>query len=528
LNRRPVRWLRQRFSMRTLERLKLSQRHAIAIGVGLLSLGLSLWQLTVPGFLNFSDSGVYFAASFHLVTGAVPYRDFNFVQPPGIVLLISPIALLSRIIGTHDGFVLARVISCLVMGLNAGLLAWLVRHRGRTAMLIAGAGLALMPVASFVSSGVRLEPYLVCFILLGSLAVFPHEGGDMASTRRLAAGGLLFGIAALVKLWAFFPFVALVICLVPRYRRRVLVFIGASASAFIMFCLPFFLLAPKNFISQVFIEQMARKANTTSNFGVLWRLKAMSGFLYTSLAPTSREIVIAFVALLVLVVIAYARRMEHETVDIYILLAALISVAGLLVAPNSYVYYGYFTAPFLVGVLGISVARVGGLLRTLVRADRAPQVLRRSFAGVGALGGAALVVALVMEGTSFYSSFTYEYGYYGYPFSAVTNLIPAGSCVVYSQVAYGVFSNRLQSTDPNCPDIVDPNGTWMAWGYGLIQPAPIFVAEWKSYFEAAQYVVMTNPYASVIAWSPSLEAWFNSNYYLAFGQSYVYIYEKDS
>ncbi len=517
----------QTIETRTPERFRLSQRHAIAIGVGLLSLGLSLWQLTVPGLLNFPDSGVYFAAAFRLAKGALPYRDFTFVQPPGILLLMSPVALISRVIGTHDGFVVARVVGAFVTALNASLLAWLIRHRGRTAMLIAGAGLALMPVAAFVSSGVRLEPYLICFILLGSLAVFPrNEDGD-ASTRRLAVGGLLFGVAALVKLWAVFPFVALVICLVPRYRSRVFVFIGATAAGFIALCLPFFLWAPKNFVSQVFVEQIVRKANTNSNEGFLYRLKAMSGFLYTSFAPTSREVVAVFVVLLVLVAGAYARRVEHETVDVYLLLAALISVGGLLIASNFYVYYGYFTAPFIVGVLGVSVARLGAPIRTFVRANRAPLGLRRNAPRLCALGGAALVVALIIEGTSFYSSFTPAYGE-TYPYSAITNLIPAGSCVVYSQVSYGVFANRLDSTDPYCPEVVDPNGMWLAWGYGLIAAAPNFTAEWQSYFESAQYVVMTQPYATVIPWSTSFETWFQSNYYLLFGQSYVYIYAKNS
>lgn len=508
-------------------RLRFSQIHAIAIGVGLLSLGLSLWQLTVPGLLNFPDSGVYFAASFHLVTGAMPYRDFTFVQPPGILLLMSPVTLISRLIGTHDGFILARVVDALVTALNASLLAWLIRHRGRTAMVVAGAGLALMPVAAFVSSGVRLEPFLVCFILLGSLAVFSRNEDRDASTRQLVVCGLLFGAAALVKLWALFPFIALIVCLVPRYRRRIFIVIGAAAAGFTAVCLPFFLSAPRSFISQVFVEQINRKANTGSNEGFIFRLKAMSGFLYTSLEPTSKEVVIAFVALLLFVVIAYARRVEHETVDIFLLLAGLLSVGGLLVASNFYEYYAYFTAPFLFGVLGICLARVGAPIRALLHADRASQGLRRIGAGLCTLGGAALVVALLSYGTSFYSSFTPVYGE-TYPYSAITNLIPAGSCVLYSQVSYGVFSDRLASDDSSCPNVVDPNGMWLAWGDGLIAAAPNFTAEWKSYFESSQYVVMTVPYAQVIPWDQSLTSWFASNYYLLYGQSYVYIYAKDA
>ena len=115
-----------------------------------------------------------------------------------------------------------------------------------------------------------------------------------------------------------------------------------------------------------------------------------------------------------------------------------------------------------------------------------------------------------------------------YPYSAITNLIPAGSCVLYSQVSYGVFSDRLASDDSSCPNVVDPNGMWLAWGDGLIAAAPNFTAEWKSYFESSQYVVMTVPYAQVIPWDQSLTSWFASNYYLLYGQSYVYIYAKDA
>ena len=324
---RPGRWW-------IFERFKFSDTQSIVLGVCLLSLALSLWQLTQPGYIDFYDSGVYFAASFHLISGALPYRDFNFVQPPGIVLLLSPVALIGRIFGTHDGFIVGRVFSAVVTALNTSLLALLVRHRGRSAMVIAGGGLALLPVASFVSSGLRLEPYLIFFVLAASLMVFPCHAGGNASTLRLVLGGLLFGVAGAVKLWAFFPFIALVIYLVPRFRTRVLAFVGAAATGFVVLCLPFFLAAPKNFVSEVFTQQLGRKANVTNDGGIIFRLKAMTGFIDTSLAPTSREVVIAFGALLVIVVLAYARRLKREAADLYFLVAAVISITGLLVGPD--------------------------------------------------------------------------------------------------------------------------------------------------------------------------------------------------
>src|SRR5580692_2750847 len=113
-----------------LRAFPLTQLQVIALLIFCLSLGMSLWQLSVPEFLSSYDSGVYLAATVHLVSGVLPYKDFTFVQPPGILLLMSPVAVFSRIFGTHDGFVLARVVSSFATALNAALLACLVRRRG--------------------------------------------------------------------------------------------------------------------------------------------------------------------------------------------------------------------------------------------------------------------------------------------------------------------------------------------------------------------------------------------------------------
>ncbi|MGA2123761.1 MAG: hypothetical protein ABSG58_04965, partial [Acidimicrobiales bacterium] len=108
---------------------------------------MSFWQITRPEFVGVYDSGVYLAASIRLISGALPYRDFVFVQPPGILICLSPAALFSRVFGSHDGLILARVMTAFVSAANVSLLCLLVRHRGRTAMIIAGLGLAFMPIA---------------------------------------------------------------------------------------------------------------------------------------------------------------------------------------------------------------------------------------------------------------------------------------------------------------------------------------------------------------------------------------------
>jgi len=53
-------------------------------------------QLSRPGHLSaFTqyDDGVYFGNALRLVHGAIAYRDFAMVQPPGSMLLLTPVAL---------------------------------------------------------------------------------------------------------------------------------------------------------------------------------------------------------------------------------------------------------------------------------------------------------------------------------------------------------------------------------------------------------------------------------------------------
>ena len=62
-----------------------------------LALALRLFLVTRPGFLTSGtveyDDGVYLGAALRLLHGALPYKDYAFVQPPGIVVVALPGAL---------------------------------------------------------------------------------------------------------------------------------------------------------------------------------------------------------------------------------------------------------------------------------------------------------------------------------------------------------------------------------------------------------------------------------------------------
>ena len=500
-----------------------TQQTVIAVAVGVLGLGTYLWQLTVPIFLQLYDSGVYVASAIHLVSGILPYREFSFVQPPGILLLLSPIAVISRIFGSHDGFILARVLTALVTATNASLLAWLVRHRGRVAMVFAGGGLALTPVAVFFSSGVRLEPYCFFFVLLGSLKISNHFDRSSLSVRPLVVGGLLFGVAAVVEFWAFFPFLAMMICLLPHYRRRVVAFIFAAGCGLVLPSLPFFIGAPRNIISDLFTGQLH---HPRSGGGLLRRVVDLTGFSGTSIAPNGTEALVGIGLFALLVVIAFRRKATREFGDFFLLLAACIAVVGLLAAPAAYTDYGYFAAPFLFGLLGVSVGRLLPSARVPIERVNLSSFSRRFLIVLSSATVAIVTFAVVAFVTTFYSVYLPLTGVSATAISDIASTIPAGSCVIYDTVGMGLLANRFQSHDARCPTIVDPFGFSMAWGYQTSTPAREYVARWRTYLTAAKYLVVAVPlvetpkavrelpYQGMIPWDLGLESWFKRHYHL--------------
>src|SRR5690242_6300003 len=89
---------------------------AVIATATLLAVGLRLYGLSRPGFLlgvNEYDEGTDFGSAIRLAHGAMPYRDFIMVHPPGITLLMYPLALATRAISTDTGLAMARVVTAL-------------------------------------------------------------------------------------------------------------------------------------------------------------------------------------------------------------------------------------------------------------------------------------------------------------------------------------------------------------------------------------------------------------------------------
>ena len=193
--------------------------NAVIITVTVVAVALRLYQLTRPDYLlgvTEYDDGTDFGSAILLVHGYLPYRDFIMVQPPGITLLMAPVAALTHGLGTAWGMGVGRILTA-VAGGAAALGGLLVRHRGLLAVLLTGGIIAVYPASVQSAHTVLLEPWLVLFCLLGALAVF--DGDRLAGCCGGRLGGAAFGFAGAIKVWAILPVVVIVVLILAARRR---------------------------------------------------------------------------------------------------------------------------------------------------------------------------------------------------------------------------------------------------------------------------------------------------------------------
>jgi alpha-1,2-mannosyltransferase len=508
-----------------------------AVIPGLLALGVCLWQLSLRGVLNGVtefDDGVYLGAALRLVTGALPYRDYVFVQPPGIVILMSPVALIGRLAGSEYALEIARVITAFVTAIDSILVGWLVRKRGRAAVLVSGTALALFPLAVTADHTLKLEPYLVLFVLLGAVVTF---GGAPNTLPRLFVAGTLLGIAGSIKLWAIFPMIALLVSFVPSWRR-ILMLVAGSCVGFGIICLPFLILAPQHFVHEVLADQLIRTSSVLNAVPISKRFIIVTGLLGLTSLPSSPTLaVLLLFALVVALGITFGfGQGSFSRVDMFLVLAAISSITAVLLSPGFYAYYSFFTAPFLAALVGIAVSGVGYVLkRSLKHQLRVPwePVLIKALSTICAVGLFVGVLGEVTRFASDYLSHSDPTDLNGIPEPAsfVDHYVSSGACVVYDSPVLAIEADRYLSPDRNCPVIVDPYGMWLAEGGGKTPPdkPPYpgdFVSTWKSYLERARYAVFSTPKPEIVPFDQALTHWFRERYRLVGYEPGVYVYVR--
>jgi hypothetical protein len=437
----------------------------IIAALAIAAAALTLYQLTRPGLLFgvTPDVSVYLGGAVRLVHGAVPYRDFVFIQPPGFVVLSAPFAYLSELIGTRDTLAVLRLCTPLLAAANVVLAGRVVRHCGRAAAVATCAVMAVFPAELYAIRGPQLEPLLVLFCLAGAALVF--DSGELAGPRRLALGGLALGFAVAIKAPAALPVAVLIALCVPRARRRLLPMLAGLAAGFLVPTVPFIALAPGAFMRDVAGTLFGRIPGA-GRVGWLVRLTDLTG---ASVLGGSPALAVALaVAVGALLVAAFAvHRRPTTALDLFALGSVLLVALAQLAPALYYAQYAAFITPFLAVLIGISVSRVApARARALAPAAAAVALLALSVAEVGQIASES-VPDLARQ---------------------VDAVVPAGGCALSDSPVYLFTADRFQSSARGCTGMTDPYGTTLVLGTTSADA----VATWRAAFAHVDYVVTSS------------------------------------
>jgi alpha-1,2-mannosyltransferase len=487
----------------------------IIVAATLLALLLRLYQLSRPGFLlsvNEYDDGPYFGSAVRLVYGALPYRDFLIVQPPGITLLMIPAALLSKVTGTAWGMAVGRILTSLAGAASVALAGLLVRHRGILATVIVCGIMAVYPDSIQAVKTVLVEPWLVLFCLIGALAIF--DGDHFTTrTRRLVWGGVAFGFGGAVEPWAIFP-VIIIALLTLRWPRRLAAYAGGVAIGFLVPVLPFAALAPDKFYEATIVAQIGPRAGATPTSFWL-RIQDLTGLAdlsrATHLDDLSAAVLIA-AAVFGSVGLAFLLTWRRPpALDLLAVGSATLVFAAFLWPDQFHYHFAAFLAPFLALAIGLPLS---ALVRDFRRASGNPAARPVLQSGAASLAGLAILGLAVIQ-------FGWEtHNTPHLPLSVVTSarrMIPPGACLLADEVSFSVMTDRLVSDVPGCSLLLDATGTNYALSHGRDPETgaaryPAVDGVWTYAFDHAQYVWLSGLNNHRVAWTPALKSYFQRHF----------------
>ncbi len=502
----------------------LAPQGRIMLAATALALALRLYLLSRPGYLTGIteyDDGVYLGGAVSLLSGGLPYHDFAFVQPPGILLLMWPAALIAKVSGISAALATARLLTVAASAACVALTGSLVRSRGPLVTLVACGLLAVYPDDIASAHTLLLEPWMNLLVLSGARLAF--QNGRLAASRLLWAG-VACGIAGSVKYWAVIPALVLLAgCLRAHGRRPAARLALGTAAGFCVPVLPFALTAPGGFIRSTLLDQASRAGSAVPLSLRLAHLTGLAdllddaGRLTLSGAPRSlfaRGDVTAtatwatsWLPVLVAVILAavlwagFRAARPADPLAWY----ALFTLGGTLLAVLCYSAFFYHYADFAAPWLAITA---GYAARGYPRVAWRPR-LRWRGRGLTVTAAALLLVA---------SFQAWELsGLSAADVRPDAALIPPGACVLTDEISLAIAADRFTAGRGNCPDVLDAlavtlvtdNGVSVQGGAAAL---PREAATWKALLGRARYVWLSGASGRRIPWTPGLRAWFGRTF----------------
>ena len=433
-----------------------------------LAAAITLYQVSRPGYLFglTSDISSWFGSSIRLVHGALPYRDYDLLQPPGFALLTSPLAFLSERIGTRDALAVLRLCTPVLSAGSVLLIGKVVRHRGPIAVIVACGVMAFYPAELYALRSGLLESVVDFFCVAGAAILFE---GDLISPsrRRVFLGGIAFGVALLVKAPGIVPIVVLAVLYAPDVRRRLLPFAAGVVAGFGIPTLPFFVLAPGSFLRDIFSAAL-NSAPGAHRVSVATRLGDITGT--AALNAGASAAIIATVLIAAVVAVAFVLRQRRpSTLEWYAIGATVLAVLAQLLPVYYYSNYTAFCTPFLGVLLGLSLARL----------------FEHGAKRVGlAIAAAGIALGFTNQAIATHNLATHDLA------GVVDAEIPAGACTLSDAPQELVTTNRFVSSTPGCNDMIDPEGATLSYGVGSAGAEHL----WLVMLERANYIVTTTPF----------------------------------
>jgi len=491
-----------------------------------LALALRLFTLSRPGYLTGIteyDDGVYIGGSVRMTEGQLPYLNFAFIQPPGILELMLPVALIAKATSTVKALALARLLTALASTACIPLAGNLVRYRGAMVTAVTCGVLAVYPPDLTTAHTLLLEPWMNLVCLIGMNLAFRR--GHLARPGRLLWAGVAIGFAGDIKFWAAAPaLVLLVICLLVADGRvrRVRAYLIGLVLGFVVPAAPFLIATPIAFIRSTILDQAGRQGSPVA-LGV--RLANLTGLIdvYTTqgkltLHPGGNSMfaagaaagigdshsigwlpILAALVATAAVVVGYARQSRRLTPLEWLSLAtAVVAVAAITLYSAFFYHYADFPAPWVALTLGGAAGALAGH-RTWTT------IAVRVFAFV-------IVVVAIVQVREMYPA-------QAHGAEAISHVIPPGACVVTDEVSMSIAADRFAGLPAGCPDIVDSLASTLVLTHGVsiqggASTMPTVVAQWKTWLGDADYVWLSPGHGSRkrIPWTLGLSAWFNTHF----------------
>jgi alpha-1,2-mannosyltransferase len=348
----------------------------------------------LSGVLGYDD-GVYYAGAVGLVHGRLPYRDFLFLHPPGVLLALAPVAATGRWLGETSGWEGSRLVWMLMGCVTSLILVGALLPMGRLAAAVAGCVYSVFPGAVLVERTTLLEGLTnVCLaaalaLLIREFASTPPDVGAARGRTLLApaAAGAILGFATAVKIWGVVPLtVVCVFAVIAIEARRGLAVALSAAIAITVVCLPFFLAGPAEMWRMVVLDQIGRDQ------GADLMLRAAQIVTMGRITGGSVSFVVVIVALAGLAgccVVAWRAKPFRVVVPL------LASMIGLLMA--SPIFF-----PHYLGALAVPTAMLAGAVTGVLTAapERLPWRLGVAIVGCIALAIDAVALFRIQSGES--------------------------------------------------------------------------------------------------------------------------------